>query len=52
MSVHFEEFDYRPTPIGALILRRPRELSLGIDVFEIKLDEEFLMSRLFTASER
>ena len=51
MSVYFEELDYRPTPIGALILRRRRELSLGIDVFEIKLNEEFLMSSLFTASE-
>jgi spermidine synthase len=51
MSVYFEELDYRPTPIGALILRRRRELSLGVNVFEIKLGEEFLMSSLFTASE-
>ncbi len=51
MSVHFEELDYRPTPIGALSLRRRRELSLGVDVFEIKLGDEFLMSSLFTASE-
>jgi spermidine synthase len=51
MSVYFEELDYRPTSIGALILRRRRELSLGVDVFEIKLGEEFLMSSLFTASE-
>jgi spermidine synthase len=51
MSDYFEELDYRPTPIGALILRRRRELSLGLDVFEIKLGEEFLMSSLFTASE-
>ena len=27
---YFEELDYRPTPIGALSLRRRRELSLGI----------------------
>jgi len=51
MSRYFEELDYRPTPIGALSLRRRRELSLGIDVFEIKLGDEFLMSSLFTASE-
>src|SRR5437588_14084 len=51
MSLYFEELDYRPTPIGALILRRRREWSLGVDVFEIKLGEEFLMSSLFTASE-
>ncbi|MCT7373695.1 spermidine synthase [Chelativorans salis] len=51
MSFLFEELDYRPTPIGALSLRRRRELSLGVDVFEIKLGEEHLMSSLFTASE-
>jgi len=47
----FEELDYRPTPIGDLSLRRRRELKLGIDVVEIKLGDEFLMSSLFTASE-
>jgi hypothetical protein len=26
MSLYFEELDYRPTPIGALSLRRLREL--------------------------
>ncbi|WP_022729121.1 spermidine synthase [Fodinicurvata sediminis] len=51
MSLLFEELDYRPTDIGALSLRRRRELSLGVDVYEIKLGEEFLMSSLFTASE-
>jgi len=51
MSLFFEELDYRPTAIGALSLRRRRELKLGIDVFEIKLGDEFLMSSLFTASE-
>jgi spermidine synthase len=51
MSLYFEELDYRPTPIGALSLRRRRELSLGIDVFEIKLGDQHLMSSLFTASE-
>ena len=51
MSLYFEELDYRPTPTGALSLRRRRELSLGVDVFEIKLGDEYLMSSLFTASE-
>lgn len=51
MSLMFEELDYRPTPIGAISLRRRRELTLGVDVFEIKLDDEFLMSSLFTVSE-
>src|ERR1022692_1121357 len=51
MSLYFEELDYQLTPIGALSLRRRREMSLGVDVFEIKLGDEFLMSSLFTASE-
>jgi spermidine synthase len=51
MSLYFEELDYRPTPIGALSLRRRREMSLGVDIFEIKLGDEHLMSSLFTASE-
>jgi spermidine synthase len=51
VSALFEELDYQPTPIGALSLRRRRELSLGVDVFEIKLGDQFLMSSLFTVSE-
>lgn len=51
MSLNFEELDYRKTPIGGLSLRRRRELTLGIDVFEIKLGETFMMSSLLTASE-
>jgi spermidine synthase len=51
MSVFFEELDFRATPIGALSLRRRRELTLGIDIFEIKLGDEHLMSSLFTDSE-
>ena len=51
MSLYFEELDYRPTLIGPISLRRRRELSLGVDVFEIMLGDEHLMSSLFTASE-
>lgn len=51
MSTLFKELDFQSTPIGDLSLRRRRDLSLDIDVFEIKLGEEFLMSSLFTASE-
>ncbi len=51
MSALFEELDYQPTPLGALSLRRRREPKLGVDVYEIKLGEAFLMSSLFTASE-
>ena len=51
MSVNFQELDYSPTPIGLLTLRRRKELTLGIDIYEIKLGEEFLMSSLFTVAE-
>ncbi len=51
MSRLFEELDYAPTPIGAISLRRRHILALKIDVFEILLGEEHLMSSLFTASE-
>jgi len=51
MSALFEELAYSETPIGELSLRRRKELSLGVDVYEIKLNEEFLMSSLFTVAE-
>jgi spermidine synthase len=51
MSALFEELDYRPTRLGALSLRRRRSLSTGHDIYEIKLDDEYLMSSQFTASE-
>ena len=51
MSANFQELDHRPTPMGLLTLRRRKEMTLGIDVYEIKLDEEFLMSSLFTVAE-
>lgn len=51
MSALFEELDYRPTAKGVLSLRRRRDLATGEDIFEIKLDEDFLMSSRFTAAE-
>jgi spermidine synthase len=51
MGQDFEVLDYRATPMGTLMLRRRRLLSLGVDVFEIKLGDAYLMSSLFTASE-
>jgi spermidine synthase len=48
MSRDFEELDYRETPLGALSLRRRRMLSLGgMEVYEVKLGDAFLMSSLF-----
>lgn len=51
MSAYFEELDFRPTPMGALSLRRRRSLTTGLDVYEIKLGDEFLMSSAFTVAE-
>ena len=51
MPALFEELDYRPTTIGPISLRRRRILSLDVDVFEVKLGDEFLMSSLFTKGE-
>lgn len=51
MSIDFEELDYRDTPIGELSLRRRTQPALGVEVFEVKLGDEFLMSSLFTAGE-
>ncbi|MBS3756407.1 MAG: spermidine synthase [Desulfobacterales bacterium] len=49
----FEELDYRQTPMGELILRRRRLLTLkGMTVYEVKLGERYLMSSLFYASEQ
>src|SRR3954466_8109257 len=48
VSGNFEELDYRETPLGELILRRRRMLSLGgIEIYEVKLGGAFLMSSLF-----
>ena len=51
MSRAFEEIDHQATPLGEISLRRRLEPVLQVDVWEVKLGEEFLMSSLFTASE-
>ncbi len=51
MSNLFEEIDYRETPIGALALRRRRLSPDGEDIWEIKLDEGYLMSSRFVDGE-
>jgi len=47
----FEEIDWQQTPMGEISLRRRLEPSLQVDVYEVKLGEEFLMSSLFTVAE-
>jgi spermidine synthase len=49
--IDFEELDYCRTPLGELVLRRRTEPKLGVEVIEVKLGDEFLMSSLFTAGE-
>ncbi|GAA3738709.1 spermidine synthase [Spinactinospora alkalitolerans] len=51
MSVRFEELDWRPTPMGVISLRRRWDPLFRKDVHEIKLDDDFLMSSLFTVAE-
>lgn len=51
MGALFEELDYRVTPMGAISLRRRKVLSLGVEVFEVMLGDEHLMSSLFTEGE-
>jgi spermidine synthase len=51
MSRAFEEIDHQTTPLGDISLRRRLEPVLQVDVWEVKLGDEFLMSSLFTASE-
>ena len=51
MSRLFEELDYQPTSIGPISLRRRHELRLNVDVLEIMLGDEHLMSDLFNTSE-
>ncbi len=51
MSTRFEELDWRETPMGEISLRRRRETTLDVDVFEVRLGDEYLMSSLFTVAE-
>jgi spermidine synthase len=51
MSARFEELDWSSTPIGEVSLRRRRDPATGVDVFEVKLGDEYLMSSLFTVAE-
>jgi spermidine synthase len=51
MSKRLEELDYRPTPIGDVSLRRRTDPLSGVDIFEVKLGDEFLMSSLFHVAE-
>lgn len=51
MSARFEELAWSDTTRGVISLRRRLEPSLKVDVYEVKLGDEFLMSSLFTVAE-
>lgn len=52
MHLDFEELDYQRTLLGELILRRRRALDMGgREIFEVKLNDEYLMSSLFHEGE-
>jgi spermidine synthase len=51
VALRFEELDWQATPMGDLFLRRRVEPTLGVDVYEVKLGDEYLMSSLFTEAE-
>lgn len=52
MTLHYEELDFRATPIGDLMLRRRRMPEFGdLDIYEVKLGDEFLMTSLFHEAE-
>lgn len=51
MSARFKVLDARQTPMGVISLRRRHDLISDKEVFEAKLDDEFLMSSQFVAAE-
>lgn len=52
MNARLEELDWCETPIGVISLRRRFERQVERDVYEVKIDDEFLMSSLFTVVEQ
>ena len=51
MSRRFEELAWEPTPIGEVSLRRRQDPVTGIEIFEVKLGDAYLMSSSFTVAE-
>lgn len=52
MVTRFEELDWQETPFGEISLRRRYDLTARVDVYEVRLGDEYLMSSLFTTAER
>lgn len=52
MAFTFKELDFQATPLGDISLRKRAEPRLGGEIlYEVKLNDAFLMSSLFTAAE-
>ncbi|MFP5218258.1 MAG: spermidine synthase [Actinomycetes bacterium] len=51
MGRRFEELDFQVTPRGDVSLRRRHDPVLGVDVHEVLLGDEYLMSSAFTRAE-
>ena len=51
VAARFEELAWAPTPMGELSLRRRIDPRLGVEIFEVRLGDEYLMSSLFTTGE-
>jgi spermidine synthase len=51
VSTRFEVLDWSETHVGVISLRKRIEPSLNVEVYEVKLDDKFLMSSLFTVAE-
>ncbi|MCZ3385662.1 MAG: spermidine synthase, partial [Actinomycetia bacterium] len=51
MAARLEFLDAQQTPMGVISLRRRHDPVSDRLVYEAKLDDEFLMSSLFTAAE-
>ena len=51
MALRFEEMAWAETPMGEISLRRRREPQLQVEVHEVLLGDEYLMSSLFTVAE-
>lgn len=51
MIGRFEELAWQETPLGEVNLRRRHDPALDVDIYEVKLGDEFLVSSLFPVAE-
>ncbi|MFI5938169.1 spermidine synthase [Actinoplanes sp. NPDC051494] len=51
MTKRIEELGWRDTPMGEISLRRRLDPTIGEQVYEVKLGDEFLMSSMFVVAE-